>query len=401
MYNNIKNENVDTLLIEIDKKEFKIFIDYTSFLESESNLDKVGNITFDDREVNKDNKKENIDVKDVKLMFHDPQFVVKLQSELFPVCFGYLVFPKYLLNQQSQISDQAINDICLSILKNLENKIPGMEEFKNNRELKDIISTIVRGTDYGANNQMSIRFVPSDKMQHFKVPSIKYFPYGESIFEPITFLGKVLISLETALTIQRLSRSTEKRLIGIEIGLPREAKNLIESTKEQFRKRKICLDSFGTVDTIPSMITTFEDIYIPQKDGKKFVEISPLTEGNVDVRNKVEELKFIRDSLAASMGVPPALIGIEENAVVKATLSEENLLFARTVITHQKYLTVQVVDLIHKIFQLINPEDALTLLDNVLITLPTPKTLQFELLSRRMNDTISLIENLRRENWCS
>jgi hypothetical protein len=243
---------------------------------------------------------------------------------------------------------------------------------------------------------MEIRYIPPDKMVHFRVPSTKYHPYGESIFDSVQYSAKVLIALETALAVQRLSRSTEKRKIAVEIGLPRDARTVIESMKEEFRKRKVSLDSFGSVDTIPSMITTFEDVYIPQKDGKPFVDISTFNEGNVDVRSKVDELKFMRDQLVASLGIPPSFIGIEENLSNKAALSEENILFARAVIGHQKYLTHQITDLVQKIFDIIDPDEALTLLDNIEIGLPTPKSLQFEREARYMNEITGLIDSLER-----
>ena len=204
------------------------------------------------------------------------------------------------------------------------------------------------------------------------------------------------MSLETALAVQRLARSTEKRKIAIEIGLPRDARKAIELMKEEFRKRKISLDSFGSVDTIPSMITTFEDVYIPQKDGKPFVDISTFTEGNVDIRSKVDELKFLRDQMVASLGIPPAFLGIEENLSNKAALSEENILFARTVIGHQKYLTHGINELIQKVFDIIDPDEALSILDHVEISLPVPRSLQYEREARYMSEVANLIENLER-----
>jgi hypothetical protein len=166
--------------------------------------------------------------------------------------------------------------------------------------------------------------------------------------------------------------------------------------KEEFRKRKVSLDSFGTVDTIPSMITTFEDVYVPQKDGKPFVDISTFTEGNVDTRSKVDEIKQMRDQLVAGYGVPPSFIGIEDNMSNKASLSEENILFARTIIRHQKYLTEQINQLMKKVFDIINPDESLTLLDNVLIAFPVPKSLQYERESRYVNELTNLIESLER-----
>jgi len=361
-------------------KKIQINMDYSAFIES--------------KETKKIQKKKSKTLNNLQLIFHDPSFVIKLQSSLFPVCFGFLVFPVRSVNPSATMSDDAINNICIAILKSLEKKLPQMKEFSNDEELKSIINALLAQTDL--NRAMDIRYIPPDKMIHFMVPTTKYYPYGESIFDSTQYTAKVLISLETALAVQRLARSTEKRKIAIEIGLPRDARKAIELMKEEFRKRKISLDSFGSVDTIPSMITTFEDVYIPQKDGKSFVDISTFTEGNVDVRSKVDELKFLRDQMVSSLGIPPAFLGIEENLSNKAALSEENILFARTVIGHQKYLTHQVRELIQKVFDIIDPEEALTILDHVEISLPVPRSLQYEREARYMSEVANLIENLER-----
>ena len=364
-------------------KNVEINMDYSAFMEAE-----------EPKQDKKAQRKKTKTLNNLKLVFHDPAFVVKLQSSLFPICFGFLVFPTRAVNPSATMADDAINNICIAILKSLEKKLPQMKEFSNDEELKSIIHALLAQTDL--NKAMDIRYIPPDKMIHFYVPTTKYYPYGESIFDSTQYTAKVLTSLETALAVQRLARSTEKRKIAIEIGLPRDARKAIELMKEEFRKRKISLDSFGSVDTIPSMITTFEDVYIPQKDGKPFVDISTFTEGNVDVRSKVDELKFLRDQMVASLGIPPSFLGIEENLSNKAALSEENILFARTVIGHQKYLTHQIRELIQKVFDIIDPEEALTILDHVEISLPVPRSLQYEREARYMSEVANLIESLER-----
>lgn len=372
---------------------FEYEIDYSALDEKLSAPeDPYENIEKEDK---KDKKRREL-LRNLKLIFHEGRHIIKLQSSLFPVCFGYLIFPdiRGMGVANVSIAEETVNQICLNIIKSLENKIPQMKEFKDNKELKNIIKQMIERSD--PNTAFDIRYVPPDRMVHFRRPSSKYEPYGESIFDSTQYSAKVLMALETALAIARLSRSTEKRKIAIEIGLPRDAKKAIEAMKEEFRKRKVSLDSFGTVDTIPSMITTFEDMYIPQKDGKPFVDISRFEEGNIDVRSKVDELKFLRDQLVSSLGIPPAFIGIEENLSNKAALSEENILFARTVISHQKYLTEQIQDLIQKVFDIIDPETALTILDNVSVSLPVPKSLQYEREARYMNEITGLIESLDR-----
>ena len=375
---------VEEISIPIKGKDnWKIKMNYESYNDS---------IMSEADEKNKKDGKKNRS--DIVLLFHEPSRVVKLQSELYPVCFGYLIFPKATVVPHLSIQDQAVNDICNSILKNISKKVPQIAEF-HDKELKDIIhSMLASGQDQS--KATSIRYVPPDKIQHFMRPSTKYEPYGESIFDACQFTAKCLVAMETALAVQRLARSTEKRKIAVEIGLPRDARKMIEKLKEELRKRKVTLDNFGTVDTIPSMITTFEDVYIPQKDGKPFVDISTFNEGNVDIRNKVEELKFLRDSVVASLGVPPSFINIEENLSNKAALTEENILFARTIVSHQKYITHQMNRLIQKVYDIISPEEALSILDNVMIALPSPKSLQYEREARYLSELANLIETLER-----
>jgi len=374
-------------LIEVEAKDLRtrIIMDFSLYEDEKSSNNK---------EEKSGEKEGEIKLNDLNLVFHDPKFVVKLQSDLFPLCFGYLVFPKMMVTPHLNLQDHIVNQICSDILKSIEKRIPHAKELQNNEDLRDILKTMIRQTDYS--RALNVRYIPPEKMQHFLIPTSKYHPYGESVFDACNYNAKVLIALETALAIQRLTRSTEKRKIAIEIGLPRDARKAIEKMKEEFRKRKISLDSFGTVDTIPSMITTFEDIYVPQKDGKPFVDISSFNEGMTDVRGKVDELKFIRDSVVACLGVPPSFLNIEENLSNKSALTEENILFARTVVNHQKYLTHQLNDLLKNILTIVYPERSLLIMDNVLVAFATPKALQFEREARYLSDLANMIDTLDR-----
>jgi hypothetical protein len=354
------------------------------------------------REDSKVEHQKDHSIQNTVYLYHKPHLVMKLQSALYPLCLGYLVFPDLTLNGGAAFSpgtpsveDQMVNNICKSILKQIEDKFPQMREFQNHDEVKDLIRHMITSAS-DTSRSLEIRYVPPNRMQHFRVPSEKFYPYGESIFDHLQYSAKVIVALETALAIARLSRSTEKRKIAVEIGLPRDAKKIIEKMKEEFRKRKISLDNFGTVDTIPSMITTFEDVYIPQKDGKPFVDISTFTEGNIDVRGKTDEIKMMRDQLVAGLGVPPSFLAIEENLSNKSALSEENIIFARTVIGYQKFFNEQLTGLFVKTMELIDPEKSMTIFDNVQVALPVPKSLQYEREARYTNEIVNLIESLER-----
>jgi len=392
----LENRNNDNIIVEnIDEvSSIKIKIDYSLYEETRQYLGEVDgqNYLYEDVQIDDTTIRNEKKLIDLMLVYHEPDRVVKLQSSMFPICFGYLVFPKFGVAQVASLEDQAVNSICMNILKNLQTKIPQMGEITDIDELKELVKRMA--TPANLISTMEIRYVPPERMQHFTVPSTKYFPYGESIFDSTVFLSKVLVSMETAIAIQRINRSTEKRKIEVEIGLPRDAKNVIEELKETFNKRKVSLDSFGSVDTIPSMISTFEDIYLPRKDGKNFVDVSSFQDAGSDARSKVEELKFVRDSLVASLGVPAAFLNIEENLSNKSALSEENILFARTIIGHQKYLSEQINALIEKVYTLYDPEMSLDVLTNVHISFAPPKSLQFERESKYITDLVSLIRSL-------
>jgi hypothetical protein len=98
----------------------------------------------------------------------------------------------------------------------------------------------------------------------------------------------------------------------------------------------------------------------------------------------------------AGVGVPPAFIGMEEQMSAKSNLSEENVMFARTIVNHQKYLTHQVQDLITKIYNIVDPEKALTILNDVEVAFPAPKSLQFERQASYLSNLANLVETLER-----
>jgi hypothetical protein len=303
--------NTDRDIIPVrltEKQQMEVILDYTSF----DRRDGVSpSPTF-----KKDIKAENL-----KLLFYDPKRVVKLQSNMFPICFGYLIFPITSVNPQALVQDQSINAICQSILSSLEKKIPGIKDDSvNTDDLKDILRTMVKESDMS--KAMNIRYVPIDRMQHFYVPSTKYYPYGESIFDACQFTAKVLIAMEVAMTILMINRSIEKRKITIEYGLPRDTRKLIEKLKEDFRKRKISLDNFGTVDTIPCLELSTE---ISLTNGKS-IPIGDM----VELFNKGNEFEIYTYDHSTGKIVPDKVVG--------AQITGRNVEVVKVNIDNEKYI---------------------------------------------------------------
>ena len=60
------------------------------------------------------------------------------------------------------------------------------------------------------------------------------------------------------------------------------------------------------------MLSSYEDIYIPQNKGKRYVEFDNLP-SNVNIKDISDELKTLRDFLIAALQVPPSFLSLEEN----------------------------------------------------------------------------------------
>jgi len=117
--------------------------------------------------------------------------------------------------------------------------------------------------------------------------------------------------------------------------------------------------------------------------------------GRADTAGKTDELMQLIGQLVASLGVPRQFLGLEENTTWKNTLSEENILFARTIIYHQKYLNEQISDLVYKIYKVIDPDFSLEFNDRYSINFPPPQSLQFERQSKYIGDIVTMVNSLK------
>ncbi|MCK9556152.1 portal protein, partial [bacterium] len=308
----------------------------------------------------------NTSLENILLVKHNPGLVVRIGDE---VCFGYIIFPKDLLNapkiENNILYKIANNDHMKEFLRKIKGHLAHnakiVEEIDNNRDLKIMLTRMYlfyndNTSARMGNNVAEMRFVPPDMMFHFKIDSDEYDPFGESIFAFLEFDAKMVVLFKTLMALMRLTRSTEKRLIALEMGAEKNVRNIIERWRELYSRRKFSLGDTGGVDTVPSMITTFEDIFIPMKDGKRFVEFDTVTPpAGLDA--KIDDYKAMRDSFIAGLDVPPPYLSVEENIESRATLSHENIIFAKTIISYQKCFEITLNRLVRAIYKMVYGEE--------------------------------------------
>jgi len=320
-------------------------------------LDNLGSILEDNGTQTKKTTDEDpaeggdtIDLRNIRIIVHDPRTVIKLQSRRYKMCLGYLVLP---YNEQftgpltgmnsapgtggfgsangrfhtgmsslmpgSDSSMVGIDALYKDLIGKIKKHLNDKEIVVNKKEVMDMITRAiseVEDEDEKRNptevSKLQIRYVPVNRMEHFFLSSQRFFPYGEGIFFKSTLKAKMLIALETSMTMKRVSDSMDRRVWYVESGLPRDARNLIEELKMKFKKKKFSIDGLGSISTIASQMNFNEDLYIPQTKGKRFVEPDVLAPAG-DIRGFVEDLKYLRDEIVANLEVPPAYLNLEEN----------------------------------------------------------------------------------------
>jgi len=343
-----------------------------------------------------ENKDDTITLDDIQIFYHRPHNVIKLT--LGDQVYGYLILPENLLKTKmifqnvnmlktdtatttndgvsqygvdliytqkaTERSVKIIRNILEFLKKNIHSDI--VEE---NPALKSVITKLVYSGVYSVGSldqfnelldevdhikiaNLPLRFVDVSKMQEFCLNRDEYDPYGTSIFDDVLFDAKLLISDKITSTIERITKSIERRMISFESD-DRNSMSMIQILKEKFRKKKALFDGNTTFDNIPSILSPFEEYYIPMKGGNPYITFSseaPTSQHSA----RVDDLKFLRDEITSNMNVPPAYIGLEENIESKATLFLQNILFSIEILDYQEMFSNNLTELSDKIGRILD-----------------------------------------------
>ena len=345
--------------------------------------------------IEKDASKYEIDeprtqIGDLSIVVHDPKYVIRLETRRFKVCLGYLVFPKVdLINVQSGVVNN-IDAMCAQLLNDVKQKLSTKikidDKINITDDIKKVLLTHLQKID--KNEDLRIRYVNPDLMQHFKINSTKNDPYGESIFESVLFSCRMYMALKTAATVKQINACTDKRFISLEVGLPRDAQNIINQMKESINKKRITVDSLGNTDTIPSQISTWENIFIPMKDGKKYVEIDH-QQWAPNANEDNDMLKNFMNDIIGNLGVPGEYLNTENGSGNRSSLTAESIQWARNIIARQQDLAPCLQQFVYKAYCILWGVPAARILRKISITFQIPRIAP-------MNINTEYIENSQR-----
>ena len=233
------------------------------------------------------------------------------------------------------------------------------------------------------------------QMAHFRLASDSNFlPYGKSMIEATRKIWKQLTLMEDAMLIHRIMRAPSKRVFKIDIGNipPNEVDNYMQRIINKMKKTPFVDENTGEYNLKYNIQNLTEDFFMPVRGGDSGTEISEL--GGIDY-DSTEDIEYLKNKLLASLRVPKAFLGFDENVGGKATLAAEDVRFARTIERIQRIIVSELtkIAVVHLYSQGYTDED----LVNFELELASPSTMyeqeKIELLGQKVTLARDMIQD--------
>jgi len=233
------------------------------------------------------------------------------------------------------------------------------------------------------------------QIAHFRLANDSNFlPYGKSMVESTRKIWKQLTLMEDAMLIHRIMRAPSKRVFKIDIGNipPNEVDNYMQRIINKMKKTPFMDEQTGEYNLKYNMQNLTEDFFMPVRGGDSGTDISEL--GGIDY-DSTEDIEYLKNKLLASLRVPKAFLGFDENVGGKATLAAEDVRFARTIERIQRIIVSELtkIAVVHLYSQGYTDED----LVNFELELASPSTMyeqeKIELFGQKVNLARDMIQD--------
>ena len=218
-----------------------------------------------------------------------------------------------------------------------------------------------------------------------------FLPYGKAVINPARRVFKQLEMLEDSMLVYRVTRAAERRVYYIEVGNlnPNEVESYVNRIRDQFKRIPVVNRTNGTYDLRYNPASADEDFFIPVRSGEgSKIESLPGAQNLGDI----EDIEYIQKKLFAALKIPKSFLTYEEEIAAKATLSQEDIRFARTIQRVQKIFLAELskIGIIHLVVLGYDPQDAM----DFHLALNNPSTASEMQKIELMNEKNSLAESL-------
>ena len=208
------------------------------------------------------------------------------------------------------------------------------------------ISEVEREEGFDPNDPMAVRFrwvtQGNQVLENWQVSHMRllgndaFLPYGASVLEPARRIWRQLILLEDAMLVHRIVRAPGRKVFYIDVGNvpPEEVASYMEQAQTSLKRSSIVDKQTGRVDLRYNPLSVDEDYFIPVRGGDSGTKIDPIAGDTI--AGETQDVEYIQKKLFAALKIPKAYLGYDEGLGAKATLSQEDIRFSRTIARIQR-----------------------------------------------------------------
>ena len=208
------------------------------------------------------------------------------------------------------------------------------------------ISEIEREEGFDPNDPMAVRFrwvtQGNQVLENWQVSHMRllgndaFLPYGSSVLEPARRIWRQLILLEDAMMVMRVVRAPDRRVFYIDVGNvpPEDIPNYMEQAQTSLKRSGVVDKNNGRVDLRYNPLSIDEDYFIPVRGSDSGTRIDNVA--GQGITGDTNDVEYIQKKLFAALKIPKAYLGYDEGLGAKATLSQEDIRFSRTIARIQR-----------------------------------------------------------------
>jgi hypothetical protein len=204
--------------------------------------------------------------------------------------------------------------------------------------------------------------------------------------------------MEDAMLIHRVMRAPEKRIFKIDVGNipPNEVDNYMQKIINNSKKVPFVDEKTGEYNLKFNIQNMIEDYYMPVRGSDNGTSIDTLKGLEYSM---IDDLNYLKNKLMASLKVPKAFMGYEEDTGGKATLAAIDVRFAKTIERIQRVMVSELtkIAIVHLYAQGIT-DDRLT---NFTIELTTPSKIYEQEKVELYKSKVDLISSMQQTKMFS
>ena len=266
----------------------------------------------------------------IKQILHNLYYdIINIEFNLWPWVRNMCKYGDFFLKLDINEKYGITNVIPMSVYD--VSRIEGLDP-ENPEYVKYVIESATNEHRYKATEKSAHREeLENYEVAHFRLLSdSNYLPYGKSQVEGGRKIWKQLSLMEDAMLIHRIMRAPEKRVFKIDIGNipPSEVDNYMQQIVNKMKKAPVVDENTGDYNLKYNMQNITEDFFMPVRGGDSGTSIESLPGLTYEA---TEDIEYLKNKLLASLRIPKAFLGYEEQVGSKATLAAEDVRFARTI----------------------------------------------------------------------